>query len=133
MGVCSGIADYTGLDVTLVRIMFLGAVFMSGGSVLPLYFIAGFVADDKPRELRLDDQGGVQPLLARRSMAADPYGARHSQPAARYRPATGRYRKAMSPWRTAASPARSSSYATGRTTNRENEVGRTSWIPRMSC
>ena len=27
MGVCSGIADYTGLDVTLVRIMFLGAVF----------------------------------------------------------------------------------------------------------
>jgi phage shock protein C len=56
MGVCSGIADYTGLDVTLVRIMFLGAVFMSGGSVLPLYFIAGFVADDKPRELALDDR-----------------------------------------------------------------------------
>jgi phage shock protein C len=56
MGVCSGIADYTGLDVTLVRIMFLGAVFMSGGSVLPLYFIAGFVADDKPREMALDDR-----------------------------------------------------------------------------
>jgi phage shock protein C len=56
MGVCSGIADYTGLDVTLVRIMFLGAVFMSGGSVLPLYFIAGFVADDKPRELAMDDR-----------------------------------------------------------------------------
>jgi len=44
MGVCSGIADYTGLDVTLVRIMVAGAVFMSGGSVLPLYFIAGFIA-----------------------------------------------------------------------------------------
>ena len=56
MGVCSGIADYTGLDVTLVRIMFLGAMFMSGGSVLPLYFIAGFVADDKPRELALEDR-----------------------------------------------------------------------------
>jgi phage shock protein C len=56
MGVCSGIADYTGLDVTVVRIMFLGAVFMSGGSVLPLYFIAGFVADDKPRELAMDDR-----------------------------------------------------------------------------
>ena len=56
MGVCSGIADYTGLDVTLVRIMFLGAVFMSGGSVLPLYFIAGFVADDKPRELAIEDK-----------------------------------------------------------------------------
>jgi phage shock protein C len=56
MGVCSGIADYTGLDVTLVRIMFVSAVVMSGGSVLPIYFIAGFIADDKPRELALDDQ-----------------------------------------------------------------------------
>jgi len=56
MGVCSGIADYTGLDVTLVRIMVAGAVFMSGGSVLPLYFIAGFIADDKPRELAVEDQ-----------------------------------------------------------------------------
>jgi phage shock protein C len=56
MGVCSGISDYTGLDVTLVRIMFASAVFMSGGSILPLYFIAGFIADDKPRELALDDR-----------------------------------------------------------------------------
>jgi len=55
MGVCSGIADYTGLDVTLVRIMFVGAIFMSGGSVLPLYFVAGFLADDKPRELAIGD------------------------------------------------------------------------------
>ena len=28
MGVCAGIADYTGLDVTLVRIMFVSAVLM---------------------------------------------------------------------------------------------------------
>ena len=32
MGVCAGIADYTGFDVALVRICFLAAVFMSGGS-----------------------------------------------------------------------------------------------------
>jgi phage shock protein C len=56
MGVCSGIADYTGLDVTLVRIMFVGALLMSGFSVLPLYFIAGFMADDKPRELAIEDK-----------------------------------------------------------------------------
>ena len=56
MGVCSGIADYTGLDVTLVRIMFVSAVLMSGGSVLPLYFVAGFMADDQPRELALEDK-----------------------------------------------------------------------------
>jgi phage shock protein C len=51
MGVCAGIADYTGFDVALVRIAFLAAVFMSGGSVLPFYFIAGWVAPTKPREL----------------------------------------------------------------------------------
>jgi len=50
MGVCAGIADYTGFDVALVRIGFLAAVFMSGGSVLPFYFIAGWVAPTKPRE-----------------------------------------------------------------------------------
>jgi phage shock protein C len=51
MGVCAGIADYTGFDVALVRICFLAAVFISGGSVLPFYFIAGWVAPTKPREL----------------------------------------------------------------------------------
>ncbi len=51
MGVCAGIADYTGFDVALVRICFLAAVFMSGGSVLPFYFIAGWIAPNKPREL----------------------------------------------------------------------------------
>jgi phage shock protein C len=56
MGVCAGIADYTGLDVTLVRIMFVSALFMSGGGVLPLYFVAGFMADDKPRELEVEDK-----------------------------------------------------------------------------
>src|SRR6476659_4541635 len=50
MGVCAGIADYTGFDVALVRICFLATVFMSGGSVLPFYFIAGWVAPTKHRE-----------------------------------------------------------------------------------
>ena len=54
MGVCAGIADYTGFDVALVRICFLAAVFMSGGSVLPFYFIAGWVAPTKPLELEYD-------------------------------------------------------------------------------
>ena len=51
MGVCAGIADYTGFDVNLVRVCFIATVFMSGGSVLPFYFIAGFVTPAKPREL----------------------------------------------------------------------------------
>jgi phage shock protein C len=55
-GVCSGIADYTGFDVNLVRVCFLAAVFMSGGSVLPFYFIAAMVTPTKPREFELADR-----------------------------------------------------------------------------
>src|SRR5438309_11460506 len=51
LGVCAGIADYTGFDVSLVRVSFLAAMYMSGGSILPFYFIAGWVAPAKPLEL----------------------------------------------------------------------------------
>jgi phage shock protein C len=54
LGVCSGIADYTGFDVALVRICFLAAMFISGGSILPFYFIAGWVSPARPRELEYD-------------------------------------------------------------------------------
>jgi phage shock protein C len=54
-GVCAGIADYTGFDVSLVRVCFLAAVFMSGGSVLPFYFIAAMVTPTKPRTLERSD------------------------------------------------------------------------------
>jgi phage shock protein C len=54
-GVCSGIADYTGIDVVLVRIMFAFSVFLSGGMTLPLYFITALVADNKPIEIRDTD------------------------------------------------------------------------------
>ncbi|HET6535682.1 MAG TPA: envelope stress response membrane protein PspC [Sphingomicrobium sp.] len=50
-GVCAGIADYTGFDVSLVRVCFLAAMFLSGGSVLPFYFIAAMITPTKPREL----------------------------------------------------------------------------------
>ena len=53
MGICAGIADYTGFDVNLVRVCFLATIFMSGGSVLPLYFIAGFMTPAKPRSHEL--------------------------------------------------------------------------------
>src|SRR5207245_9627621 len=48
MGVCAGIADYTGFDVSLVRVCFLAAMFMSGGGILPFYFIAAIVTPTKP-------------------------------------------------------------------------------------
>jgi len=56
MGVCAGIADYTGFDANLVRVCFLAAVFLSGGSVLPFYFIAGFMTPTKPPQYELADR-----------------------------------------------------------------------------
>jgi phage shock protein C len=52
MGVCAGIADYTGLDVTLVRI---GTVVLTLAGGFPwtliAYWAAGWAAPDRPREL----------------------------------------------------------------------------------
>jgi len=55
-GVCAGIADYTGFDVSLVRVCFLASVFLSGGSVLPFYVIAAMVTPTKPREFDYTDK-----------------------------------------------------------------------------
>ena len=55
MGVCSGLADYTGFDVTLIRILLVLGIFMGGGALLPVYFLAGIIAKDKPRELQDSD------------------------------------------------------------------------------
>ncbi len=52
LGVCAGIADYTGYDVTLIRVaMLVLIVGLSVGSLIPVYFIAGMIAPEKPRDL----------------------------------------------------------------------------------
>lgn len=55
LGVCAGIADYTGFDVTLIRILFIAAVIMGSGAPLLLYFITAMMTPDKPQELELED------------------------------------------------------------------------------
>ena len=55
MGVCAGIADYTGFDVTLVRIFLILGIFMGGGALIPVYLLTGWIAQDKPRELVTED------------------------------------------------------------------------------
>jgi len=59
-GVCAGIADYTGFDVSLVRVCFLAAMFMSGGGVVPFYFIAAMVTPTKPMSLDRVDREETQ-------------------------------------------------------------------------
>jgi phage shock protein C len=54
MGVCAGIADYTGIDALWVR---LGAFLMIGvtsGGIIPLYFLAGLLLNKKPAHLYVD-------------------------------------------------------------------------------
>ena len=50
-GVCAGIADYTGVDVTIVRIGFLLATFMGSGAPIIAYFLIAWMAPKKPLEL----------------------------------------------------------------------------------
>lgn len=55
MGVCSGISDYTGINVGWVRLGAFISIFVSGGWTIPAYFIAGFVLNKKPTHLYRDE------------------------------------------------------------------------------
>ena len=57
MGVCAGIADYTGIDTTLVRVgVALLTVCATGGTGILAYFLVAWVAHDKPREFAEEDR-----------------------------------------------------------------------------
>lgn len=56
LGVCSGVADFTGIDVTWVRVAFALGVLVTGGfPLLPAYFIVAWIAQNKPYALYEDD------------------------------------------------------------------------------
>ena len=54
MGVCSGIADYTGVNSLWVRLGALFLIPMTSGMVIPAYFIAGILLNKKPSHLYVD-------------------------------------------------------------------------------
>lgn len=55
MGVCAGIADYTGVNVNWVRLGLIIAVCTPASAfVLPGYFIAGMLLERKPADLYID-------------------------------------------------------------------------------
>ena len=56
MGVCSGIADYTGINAIWVRLGFIGLILTGFLSpiVIPLYFLAGLLLNKKPAHLYVD-------------------------------------------------------------------------------
>ena len=51
LGVCAGIADYTGIDVTVVRIGVVLLTILGSGNPLIAYLIAARIAPKKPAEL----------------------------------------------------------------------------------
>ncbi|MEM9501022.1 MAG: envelope stress response membrane protein PspC [Pseudomonadota bacterium] len=55
MGVCSGIADYTGIDAFWVRLGAVITVFALGPIAIFAYFIAGFILNKKPAHLYRDE------------------------------------------------------------------------------
>ena len=51
MGVCSGIADYTGVSVFWVRFFAIMMTFVVSGMTIPAYFIAGILLNKKPAHM----------------------------------------------------------------------------------
>jgi phage shock protein C len=55
MGVCAGIADYTGVNVFWVRLIAFLSMWPTGGASLLIYFVAGFLLNKKPPYLYRDE------------------------------------------------------------------------------
>lgn len=55
MGVCAGLADYTGVDALWWRLGFLFMVFATSGVILPIYLVAGLLLNHKPSHLYTAD------------------------------------------------------------------------------
>ena len=54
-GVCAGIADYTGVDVTIIRIGLVVLTFVGGFPwTFIAYWVAAWLAPEKPRELAVE-------------------------------------------------------------------------------
>jgi phage shock protein C len=54
MGVCAGIADYTGLDVLWIRLAVVVMTVCGMGFIPVIYFALGFLSQDKPNSLYAD-------------------------------------------------------------------------------
>jgi len=50
LGVCAGLADYTGVDVTLIRVGMIVLFFASFPWALVAYLVVNWLANDKPGE-----------------------------------------------------------------------------------
>ena len=56
LGVCAGIADYTGFDATLVRLAVVILTIFGHLITIPTYLIVAWIANDRPREFDYSDR-----------------------------------------------------------------------------
>jgi phage shock protein C len=56
MGVCAGVADYTGVNAFWIRLGFVLSLFITGFMTLPIYIIMGLFLNKKPPHLYQDRQ-----------------------------------------------------------------------------
>jgi phage shock protein C len=54
MGVCAGIADYTGVSVRWVRLGAVVLTLVTQGMTIPAYFLAGIFLPKRPQDLYVD-------------------------------------------------------------------------------
>nr|WP_137676565.1 envelope stress response membrane protein PspC [Parerythrobacter lutipelagi] len=54
MGVCAGIADYTGVNAIWIRLAALAGLPLTGGIIIPIYILMGLLLSKKPPHLYAD-------------------------------------------------------------------------------
>ena len=48
MGVCAGLANYTGIETVWIRVAFVAASLLGMGSPVLIYLVIGLIADRQP-------------------------------------------------------------------------------------
>ena len=56
LGVCSGMADYTGFDVMWIRFATVMLTLMTSGWTFVAYFVIAWLAQSQPKDLYVDEQ-----------------------------------------------------------------------------
>ncbi len=91
LGVCAGIADYTGIDTLWVRVGVVVLTLFTFPWLLIAYFVTAWLADAKPRELVELDAEETRFWQGVRTLAAS-LGARRAFELSRPRSPARRYR-----------------------------------------
>jgi phage shock protein C len=69
LGVCAGIADYTGVDALWVRVAVIVLTLLGWGMMIPIYFVIAFLASSRAPAIdydSMDDERYLERMRRRR-------------------------------------------------------------------